>query len=570
MTAPLRTIQAAADRVMPGDTVMIHGGVYREAVTPRHGGISPNCRVIFMSSPGETVVIKGSERVTDWREVADSVWTTVLPNDNFGKFNPYADTLHGDWLASGQWSHTGEVYINERIMKEVENRESLFSSPALQWYCEVKGDSTYITARFGSANPCKELAEINVRRYCFYPDRPFVDYITVRGLKMMQAATPFAPPTTEQVGLVGTHWSKGWIIEDNEVCLSKCSGITLGRYGDEWDNRMESEQGFVECTQRAYAYHWDKEHVGSHIVRRNHIHDCGQGGIIGSFGAAYSTIENNVIHSMSVDRTFWGYELAGIKLHGAVDVDIIGNHIYNVEGGIWLDWMAQGTRVSRNLLHDNRVVEVSLEVDHGPILLDNNLFLSPILSQIKLSQGVAMTHNLIAWEVWRLGEEDARKTPYLDPHSTRIAGFHPCVSGNAFYYNNIFTRSLQSEYDKSVLPVAMNGNCYFGSARPSRFDETAMADSVHQMKLKIKEKDDGWYLSMQMPEKWSHEATRRMMTTADLGRAIVPNQSFSRDDRHPQRLDMDYFGRKRGGKRFFPGPFNEYDGRIIEIKVYDK
>ena len=33
----------------------------------------------------------------------------------------------------------------------------------------------------------------------------------------------------EQVGLIGTHWSKGWIIEHNIISDSKCSGLTLGK-----------------------------------------------------------------------------------------------------------------------------------------------------------------------------------------------------------------------------------------------------------------------------------------------------------------------------------------------------
>ena len=37
-------------------------------------------------------------------------------------------------------------------------------------------------------------------------------YIAVKGFKLEQAAIPWAPPTAEQIGLIGTHWSKGWII----------------------------------------------------------------------------------------------------------------------------------------------------------------------------------------------------------------------------------------------------------------------------------------------------------------------------------------------------------------------
>ena len=39
--------------------------------------------------------------------------------------------------------------------------------------------------------------------------------------------------------------------------------------------------------------------------------------------------------------------------------------------------MAQGTRVSGNLFHDNRSEDLFVEVDHGPFLVDNNIFLSP-------------------------------------------------------------------------------------------------------------------------------------------------------------------------------------------------
>ena len=84
-------------------------------------------------------------------------------------------------------------------------------------------------------------------------------------------------------------------------------------------------------------------------------------------------------------------------MHAAIDAVIEHNHIYRTEGGIWLDWMTQGTRVTRNLLHDNRVQDFSLEVNHGPIIVDNNLFLSPELAQVKLSQGFAFVHNTISW-----------------------------------------------------------------------------------------------------------------------------------------------------------------------------
>jgi len=71
------------------------------------------------------------------------------------------------------------------------------------------------------------LVEINVREARFYPDQPGRNYITFRGFRMCQAAAQWAAPTAEQIGLIGPHWSKGWIIENNVISNSKCSGISL-------------------------------------------------------------------------------------------------------------------------------------------------------------------------------------------------------------------------------------------------------------------------------------------------------------------------------------------------------
>lgn len=153
------------------------------------------------------------------------------------------------------------------------------SKPDPQADCGT-ADSTILWATFAHSSNDGNT-EINVRQSVFYPSKPNIDYIHVKGFHLSQAATPWAPPTAEQIGLLGVHWSKGWVIEDNEVSHSKCVGITLGKYGDEWDNKSESVEGYVMTIKRAIANHWDKEHIGSHIMRRNHVHDCGQAGIAG-------------------------------------------------------------------------------------------------------------------------------------------------------------------------------------------------------------------------------------------------------------------------------------------------
>ena len=97
------------------------------------------------------------------------------------------------------------------------------------WYCESNDNSITIWANFHESDPNRELTEINVRKACFYPEKAGVNYITVCSFQFRQAATPWAPPTAEQVGMAGTNWSKGWVIENNIISDSKCTGITLGK-----------------------------------------------------------------------------------------------------------------------------------------------------------------------------------------------------------------------------------------------------------------------------------------------------------------------------------------------------
>jgi hypothetical protein len=64
-------------------------------------------------------------------------------------------------------------------------------------------ENTTIYANFQGADPNKELVEINVRKCCFYPEKSGLNYITVRGFEMAQAASPWTPPTADQPGLLG-------------------------------------------------------------------------------------------------------------------------------------------------------------------------------------------------------------------------------------------------------------------------------------------------------------------------------------------------------------------------------
>ena len=506
----------------------------------------------------------------NWVKVQPDVWKTTIPNSFFGAFNPYSDLIHGDWFNPlSRQHHTGAVYLRGNWLTEAASLDEVMKpvESAALWFGQVDSKNTTIWAQFKGIDPNQQPVEINVRQTVFYPQKTGINYITVRGFTLEDAATPWAPPTAEQIGVIGTHWSKGWIIEKNLVRSSICSGISLGKYGDQWDNTSaNTAEGYVKTIDRALANGWNKENIGHHIVRNNTITDCGQAGVVGSMGAAFSEITHNTIRDIHMRRSFTGAEMAGIKFHGAIDVQISHNRIYRTCRGLWLDWMAQGTHVSGNLFYENDE-DVFVEVDHGPFILDNNLLLSS-LSLTDNSQGGAYAHNLFGGAIKML-PFDSRQTPFLKVHSTAVAGYHDNPRGDNRYYNNLFVqRADLSAYNNVPLPMAMEGNVYLAGAKPSNDEKDPIVKSGFDPGIQLVTKPNGLFLEIKFDKAWTDEKTRKLVTTALLGKAVIPDLPYEQPDSSPIRIDTDYFGTSRSESDPTPGPFERPGQGDLKFKVW--
>ena len=598
---PYKTISAAARMAQPGDVITVHEGTYRERVTPPRGGESDSKRIVYQAAAGEKAVIKGSEVIRNWRPFAPGVWKATVPNSLFGGYNPYKDLIVGDWFSNrGRPHHTGEVYLNGKSLFETHLIERVLNPQPIPdardrdgstftWFAETDEKNTYIYANFHDKNPNQELVEINVRDSCFYPDQPGRDYITVRGFRMSQAATQWAAPTAEQIGLIGTNWSKGWIIENNVISDSKCSGITLGKDRktghNVWtkDPRKDGATHYNEVILRALAEGWSRDTIGSHIVRNNTIFNCEETGICGSLGAIYSQITNNHVYNIWTKRQFSGAEIAGIKLHAAIDVLIKNNRVHNTSLGMWMDWMAQGTRITGNLLYENST-DIFVEVDHGPFLMDNNLFLSGV-SLSDMSEGGAYAHNLLAGRIISR-PEPGRSTPYHKAHSTAVAGLDSIVGGDDRFYNNIFIGNggspANTEADANPLrfggyglwvynhreyPLRTGGNVYLKGARPYSKEDGALKLPDADPKPEIMEDGDRVYLRLNLGAE-VQKATTQLVNTELLGRAKVPGLPYENADGSPIIIDTDYFDKKRSGARPVPGPFGDLGQGEQKLKVW--
>ncbi|MBE6936692.1 MAG: hypothetical protein E7458_09430 [Ruminococcaceae bacterium] len=645
-SAPFLTIQKAAAIAQPGDTVCVHAGVYREWVNPANGGTAEH-RIVYESAGDGEVVITGAEPVANWTDEGDGVWRAEVPNTLFTYRNPYKELVYGDWLFGElTGNHLGDVYLNGKGLYERQSLDEVrHPTPWAQakypedsllcWYCESDDNKVTLWANFGGANPNENLAEITVRPFVFWPEKTGRDYITVRGFTLKQAATQWAPPTALQEGLIGPHWSKGWIIENNKISDSKCSGVSLGKdisTGDnEWSNLKFKfgTQREQEVIFRALHNNWHKDHIGSHIVRYNEISECEQAGIVGHLGCVFSEIYGNRIFNNHHKQTYHGAEVAGIKLHASIDVEIHDNIFYSNYRAVWFDWQAQGTHLYRNVMMDSQSEDLFIEVCHGPCMVDHNLFLSKMNFR-NVAQGCAFAHNLFAGRMV-INPDRGRQTPYHFPHETAVAGWTIVMGGDDRFYNNIFLRdddqnnepvpmgffehlplkprtAEEEEAEKKAkmdgLPTKNNAMLYpvgLGSYRDypgpeDKFWEKPFGPGMREAHLPSHIAGN-LYLNNAVPTPWEKNATVTdevgieyeccnregkvkikitapdairgkspdVITTDLLGKTYHAEMKFENPDGTPYRFGRDFFGNSRPEKDVTPGPFELGEGESFEF-----
>ncbi|MBQ9065361.1 MAG: right-handed parallel beta-helix repeat-containing protein [Blautia sp.] len=641
---PFRHIQDAAVIARPGDEVLVSPGIYREYVDPRFGGTEDK-RITYRSIEPLGAVITGAEEVTGWTRYEGNVWTSRVPNGIFGSYNPYTTYVFGDWYFAKKGKHTGAVYLNDKMLYEAESIEECAAgeiyecswepeASRFKWYSEQDGNETVLYVNLLGKNPNEEKMEINVRRSCFMPSETGKGFITVSGFHICKAATTWAPPAAYQDCMIGPHWSKGWIIEDCEIDNSKCSGIGLGKYLDPDNDHYFTTKHVKSPTQmerdavcRGQYHGWLKEKVGSHIVRRCNIHNCEQGGIIGRMGGVFSIIEDNHIHHINNMMELGGAEIAGIKMHAAIDVIYRRNHIHHCTMGIWCDWEAQGTRITQNLLHDNQkpsfakqltggmmCQDIFVEVGHGPTLIDNNILLSDVSLRFA-TQGVAMVHNLICGSFTSVGDGTGwRYTPYHIPHRTEVMGFMTILHGDDRFYNNIFVQRWPEEdvtvrsdsreemmsenrqcgthvwdeypaYEDWIeqfdldtdtpdmaklekphmdhLPVWCDGNVYLAGAKCWSKENKKLVNFTDDVKIELREEKDGVYIDTDIYSILK-DFSVDMISSDVLGCAFEPEERFENPDGTGILFDHDYHGSHRG-TCILPGPFAD---KGESFKVY--
>ena len=562
------------------------------ASTRRAAASPTQKRIVYQAAPGEKVEIKGSEVVKNWVKVQDDVWKVTLPNSFFGSFNPYSDLIHGDWFnPKGREHHTGAVYLNGDWLTEAAKLDDVLKPAGTTplWFGQVDKDNTTIWAQFKGVNPNEQLVEINVRRTVFYPEKPGMNYITVRGFTLRHAATPWAPPTAEQIGLIGTHWSKGWIIENNVISHSICSGIALGKYGDQWDNTSaNTAEGYVKTIERALAERLEQgDHRPPRRPQQHHL-ALRTGGHRRQPGRRLQRRhrQHHPRHprpAAVLRRRDGGHQVP--RRHRRRDPAATTSTGPAAASG-WTGWRrARASRATCSTTTPARTCSSRWTTGRSWWTTTCSC---PAVSLLDMSEGGAYAHNLLTGQNHQPAGTQPRRRPTTRrtrPRSpawatSRAATTASTTTSSSAEASPPPSRASQPAKILSVPPASGCGcttpassrckraaTCITTARGPTAKEAKHVVQAGVDPKVRVVEEGRNVYLHLTLGPAVQKSNTT-LVTTELLGKAKIPGLPYENPDGSPLKIDTDYFGKRRNEANPTAGPFENPGAGPLTLKVW--
>jgi hypothetical protein len=376
----------------------------------------------------------------------------------------------------------------------------------------------------------------------FAPDVWGLGYITVDGFTVMHAANWYSDYPTllshRQAGAISVYGGLKWIIQNNTVINARTIGIDIGLGCTNWSGWDGSDKGVKTHYANTNLY-------GSHIIRNNYIAKCGQSGIAGVF-SWNAQVLNNQIEDTNYRDEFAGDETAAIKVHYCNTGLIKGNYIKNAKGhntaGIWTDWGNQALRVTGNIII-NCPWGYYGEAAHGPILVDNNVFIHNKYIRMSDATGIIYANNLIVDDGNVTVDGPGRSCSYFTP-GTMITGSPHATSWPqiCFWFNNLSQGSL--------FPTGEEGRTHIKEGNST----TAITHFTY------KATDKKVIVSFDYN---ASELTNLSPVTKERA-GITPRANES----IPVNVDTDFFGKPIVERNVMAGPFQNIKAGSNTLKIW--
>lgn len=319
----VRSISDAAAVVAAGDLVLIHSGVYREAITVEPSG-TPKQPIRFVAAPNAEVTITGADIKLDWQDEGEGVFSVEWPHRFLGwtKRDAHPDDDYHRLIGRPE-----QVIANGYSFRQTLTRESL--SPG-SFFVDGEAHRLFLmTATGRSPTSGDETIETATRPVLFFCKG---DYIELRGFHFRHAANH------AQQGAV-FFTGRGDVLED--CVIERTSGIGASFQGpDQRASRCTfQDNGALGFT----GYH-------AHNLR---VTDC--------------IAQNNTTKAFNRD-----WEAGGAKVVLSRGVVIERSQFLANRGpGIWFDLGNENCAVRNCLIAENEGAGIFYEISYGLHAFDN-------------------------------------------------------------------------------------------------------------------------------------------------------------------------------------------------------
>ena len=389
LDSPFRTIQCAANKANPGDTIWVFPGIYRERVAPPRGGAngSPISYRAIIDENGNRPIIRGSciwqPKINDmpniWSDVLDlslfpdnSHIDGACPFDILFSVTPYGLNGLPEYNMREPMSPTpdptisyclGQVFVSEGT----DVSEMYTQMPKIEQVMQTEKTWNYnpitriLTIHFPTNNIDSYSVEITNQRRLFAPHTRGLKYINISGFIFERCGNNYPNqfwmvPQNQQAGAVGTRSGKYWTIENNIIRYATGIGID---WGNEGAGAQDLELPFGNALNNGAA-------AGSigHTIINNVISDNGAAGTASYMCKKFTFTSNTVTRNNNLK--FYGkrrWESAGLKVHCPTDSVINNNIIFdNYCHGIWCDQGISTGIFDNNTLRGNQGSGINIEI----------------------------------------------------------------------------------------------------------------------------------------------------------------------------------------------------------------
>jgi Right handed beta helix region/Chondroitinase B len=397
----VRTVGEAVSHAQAGDTILVHGGIYRESVRIDKSGTQDQ-PISIRAAEGEYVVLTGADHLTDWAKVPGEahVYATDWPH-RFITWNEH-NTHPGDEFHR-LIGRCEQVFINAYPMRQVLTRDKLARGT---FFVDLDAKRLYVRPADN-----RDLTGNKARVEASARDRILSikgDHITIKGLRFRYAANRAQHGAVE---LAGDH-------------------LTVADCVFEYTNSSGAEFTGEDITVRNCTFqHNGQLGFGASRAHRLHLTGC--------------TVRNN--NTKGFER---GWEAGGDKICLARGVVLENSTFVENRGdGIWFDIGNEDCVVRNCLIAHNENAGIFYEISYGlhahdNVIVANGLADSPgawgASSGISLSSspGCVIERNLLIGNKEGFNfREQTRSTPKIDGDSEPVWNHDQVVRRNVLAFN---------------------------------------------------------------------------------------------------------------------------------------